>query len=160
MLIQYCILLTCFWYNNILTDVACMLSFQLHVSSMRDEMLRKEKESGDYKERMTEKEEKIRQLTETMRSQNIQMEILERELKGGVVSAQSTADTVQNLTKADALVSILIHVSKLTAELDDANRQRHQMMIKSENAYQEANRMQESIRKLKSKIVSNKLSTL
>ena len=121
---------------------------------MSEELETKKKEFDGYKERMTDKEEKIRQLTEMLHSQNIQKEELERELKREVDGAKSTADTVQNLTKADELVSILIYVSKLTTELDDANREKHQMMFKSDIASQEIERLQESVKKLKSKSVS------
>ena len=121
---------------------------------MKEELVTKEKEFDDYKERMTDKEKKIKQLTQTLHSQSIQKEKLERELKREVDGAKSTADTVQYLTKADELVSILIYVSKLTAELDDANREKHQMMFKSDIASQEIERLQESVKKLKSKSVS------
>ena len=128
--------------------------FQLHITSMREELVTREKECDEYQGEMTEKEEKIRQLNQTLCSQRIQMEKLERELKIEVVGAKSTAHTVENLTKADEIVSILIYVAKLTAELDDANRERQQMMLKSDIASQEIKRLQKSERKLKSKIVS------
>ena len=122
---------------------------------MREELVTKKKEFDDYKERMTDKEEKLRQLTETLHSQNIQKEKLERELKRDVDGAKSTTDAVQNLAKAEELVSILICVSNLTVELDDANREKHQMMLKSDIASQEIKRLQESVRKLKTKNVSS-----
>ena len=112
---------------------------------MREELLTKEKEFDDYKGKMTEKEEAIKQLTEVVCSQK------ENQLRA-TDGAHSTADTVQN---PDELAGIVIYVSKLTAELDDANREKHQMMLKSEIAFQEFKRLKESIRKLKSKIVSS-----
>ena len=118
---------------------------QLHISSMREELLTKEKEFDDYKGKMTEKEEKIKQLTEAVRSQK------ENQLRAAD-DAHSTADTIQN---SDELAGIVIYVAKLIAELDDANREKHQMVLKSEIASQESKRLKESIRKLKSKIVSS-----
>ena len=122
---------------------------------MREELVTKKKELDDYEEQMTDKEEKIRQLTQTLHSQIIQKEKLERELKREVDGATSIADTVLNLAKADELVSILIYVSKLNAELDDANREKHQIMLKSDIASQEIERLQESVGKLMLKTVSS-----
>ena len=122
---------------------------------MREELVTKDKEFDDYKERMTDKEEKIRQLTQTLHSQNIQKEKLERKLKREVDGAKATTDVVQNLDRADELVSILMCISKLNAELDDANREKHKMMLENEIASQEFKRLKESIRKLNSKIVSS-----
>ena len=121
---------------------------------MREEIVTREKEFDEYQGKMAVKEEKIRQLTQKLHSQNIQMEKLERELKTESFGAKSTADIVENLAKADELVSIMIYVSKVTAELDDANRGKQQMMFKSVITSQEIVRLQESVRKLKSKIVS------
>ena len=122
---------------------------QLHISSMREELETKEKEFDDYKERMIAKEEKIKQLTEIVHSQNIQKENQLRAVN--VDGAHATADTVQN---PDELAGTIIYVSKLT-ELDNANREKHQMMLKSEIASQEIKGLQESVRKLKSKSVSS-----
>ena len=122
---------------------------------MEEELKTKEKERDHYKERMTEMEERIRQLNEMLYSENIHKEILERKLEGEVDGAKSTADTVQNLTNEDEMIRILIRVSKHIAKLDDANREKHPMMFKSDIASQDIKRLQESVRKLKSISVSS-----
>ena len=143
-------------YLNSITSlhIISLCVVQLHLSSMTGELSITEEQVATYKNMMSGKEEKIAQLSQTLDSRNIQMKELKEHLKAKVAAAHPTT-TAENLTAAEELVTIMIHVSKLSVELDEAKRERHQMMLKSESALQEATRLRHSIKELKNMIVSN-----
>ena len=121
---------------------------------MTGELSTKEEQLATYKKMMNGTEEKIKQLSQTLDSRNIQMKETKEQLKTKVAAARSTT-AAENLTTADELVTIMLQVSRLSVELDEAKRERHQMMLEGDSAYQEANRLQQYIKELKTMIVSN-----
>ena len=116
---------------------------------MEKEISVQQEKIAEYQSNMMEKEEKISKLLEQLHSENIQKQKMEEKLKMDVgASASSTADA-----KDIQLTVIRIDMLRMRAELDEAKKERNQLIIKSDS-------LKQSIIKLKSMIVSEHIMSL
>ena len=116
---------------------------------MEKEISVQQEKIAEYQSNMMEKAEKISKLLEQLHSENIQKQKMEEKLQMDVgASASSTADA-----KDIQLTVIRIDMLRMRAELDEAKKERNQLIIKSDS-------LKQSIIKLKSMIVSEHIMSL
>ena len=108
---------------------------------MKEEISVQQEKMADYQHSITEKEEKIRELSERLQQK------LEEKQKIDV-GASSTAEA-----KTVEVTRIRYDMLRMRVKLDEAKRERHQLAIKSDS-------LEQSIKQLKSMIVSKYMISL